>query len=86
VVDVQPEVFQDLDTCLVIPLSKAITLREFPLTFLTPEVVVDGESYLLVTPQLACVARAALGPHVDSVAPQERMISSALDFLIRGYC
>jgi toxin CcdB len=86
VVDVQPDMFQELDTCLVIPLSNAIALKRFPLLFMTPEVVLDDAGYLLVTPQLAGVARADLGPYVGSIAAQERTILSALDFLIRGYC
>ena len=85
-VEVQSEMFEDLDTCLVVPLSNLVLFREFPLSYLTPEIILDGEFYLLMTPQLAAVARADLGPHVDSVAAQERVISDALDFLIRGYC
>ena len=84
-VDVQPELFHDLQTRLVIPLSNAFALKEFPLAYLTPEVILDGERYLLMTPQLAGVARADLGPLVNSVAGQERAVSRAIDFLLRGF-
>jgi toxin CcdB len=83
-VDVQPELFQDLHTRLVIPLSNAFALKGFPLANLTPEVVLDGERYLLITPQLAGVAQADLGPHVGSVAAHERVIHRAVEFLLWG--
>jgi toxin CcdB len=81
-VDVQPEMFQDLETRIVIPLSNAFALQEFPLAYLTPELMLDGERYLLMTPQLAGVARADLGPHVGSMASQERAVSKAIEFLL----
>ena len=84
-IDVQPEVFQDLETRLVIPLSNFYALRDFPLAYLTPDVVLDGERYRLMTPQLAGVARADLGPHMCSVAGYERAISRAMEFLLRGF-
>ncbi|HKD55389.1 MAG TPA: CcdB family protein [Steroidobacteraceae bacterium] len=83
--DVQPDLFQDLETRLVIPLSNAFALKDFPLAYLTPEVVLDGERYLLMTPQLAGVARADLGPHMGSICGYERAISRAIDFLLRGF-
>jgi len=83
--DVQPELFQDLETRLVIPLSSAFALKDFPLAYLTPQVVVDGERYLLMTPQMAGVARVDLGPHVCSMAGYERAISRAIEFLLRGF-
>jgi toxin CcdB len=81
-VDVQPEMFSDLETRLVIPLSNAFALKDFPLAYLMPELVLDGERYLLMTPQLAGVARADLGPHVGSMAAQRRVISGAIEFLL----
>ena len=61
-VDVQSDLLQDLETRLVIPLSNAFALQDFPLAYLTPQVTLDGERYLLMTPQLAGVARGDLAP------------------------
>lgn len=83
--DVQPELFQDLHTRLVVPISSAFAMKGFPLAYLTPEVMLDGERYLLMTPQLAGVARADLGPHVGSMATQERMVQKAIEFLLWGF-
>lgn len=84
-VDVQAELFEGLQTCVVVPLTQAATVSEFPLAYLTPVLVFEGETYVLMTPQVAGVARADLGPHAGSLADQERPISSALEFLFRGF-
>jgi toxin CcdB len=84
-VDVQADLFQDLDTRVVIPLTAAAELIEFPLAYLTPTLMFDGQNYVLMTPQLAGVTRADLGPHAGSVADQQRTIETALDFLLRGF-
>jgi toxin CcdB len=84
-VDVQAELFEDLQTCVIVPLTRAATVSEFPLAHLTPVLLFEGETYVLMTPQLAGVARADLGTHAGSVADQERTISNALEFLFRGF-
>jgi toxin CcdB len=83
--DVQAELLEDLDTRVVVPLSCAATLLEFPLRYLTPTVRFDGRAYALMTPQLASIARADLGPRVGTVAEQQRAITAAVDFLLRGF-
>jgi toxin CcdB len=45
----------------------------------------EGETYMLMTPQLAGIARAELGAHAGSVAEQWRAILAAVDFLMRGF-
>lgn len=84
-VDVQPELFQELETRLVVPLSNFFALRDFPLAYLTPSVTFDEERYLLMTPQLAGVAQADLGQLMGSVGGFETAISRAMDFLLRGF-
>lgn len=83
-VDVQADLFDELQSRVVIPLSKA-ELIGFPMTYLTPTVSFDGVSYLLMTPQLAGISRAEIGAQAGSVANQERTISAAIDFLLRGF-
>ena len=84
-VDVQAELLEDLGTRVVVPLSRAVELTQFPMTYLTPMVTFEDTVYLLMTPQLAGISRAELGPHAGSVANQERTISTALEFLTRGF-
>ena len=84
-VDVQADVLEELDTRVVIPLGKAAELTGFPMLYLIPVVAFQGENYLLLTPQLGGISRCELGPQAGSLADQERAISTALDFLLRGF-
>jgi toxin CcdB len=84
-VDVQAELFEELGTRVVIPLCKSADLSAFPMAYLAPTVVFDGVGYLLMTPQLAGISRAELGPEAGSLANQERTIATAVDFLLRGF-
>jgi len=83
--DVQSELFEDLQTRVVIPLTRAPALTKYPLAYLTPALSLDGETYLLMTPQLAGIARADLGPQAGGVADQWKVILAAVDFLVRGF-
>jgi toxin CcdB len=85
VVDVQTDLLKELDTCVVIPLTSAPALIEFPLMQVMPTITFEGKPYVLVTPQLAGIARARLGPHVGSVAEHSRAITFAVEFLLRGF-
>ena len=67
-VDAQADLLDELQTRLVIPLTNAPTLTKKPIGRLTSSIEIDGEQYLLVTPQLAGIARSELGPAVGSVA------------------
>ena len=84
-VDVQADLLDELGTCVVIPLSKAAELTGFPTQYLTPVIPFRGQSYALLTPQLAGISREELGPLVGSLAEQQRVISAAIDFMIRGF-
>ena len=50
-----------------------------------PMIEVEGEAYMLMTPQLAGVSLADLGPHTGTVAADCRAISTAMDILLRGF-
>ena len=84
-VDVQSELLCDLETRVVIPLVKSAAFTSFPLGLVMPTVEVEGESYLLVAPQLAGVSRWDLGQHAGSVATHFRSIATALDLVLRGF-
>jgi toxin CcdB len=85
VVDVQTDLLKELDTCVVIPLTSAPALIEFPLMHLMPTITFEGRPYVLVTPQLAGLERARLGAHVGSVAEHWHAITFAVEFLLRGF-
>jgi toxin CcdB len=84
-VDVQAELLRDLETRVVIPVVKSAGFTSFPLGLVMPTVEIEGEAYVLVTPQLAGVSRWDLGPHTGSVAAHSRAISAAMDILLRGF-
>jgi toxin CcdB len=84
-VDVQSDLLEDLQTRVVVPLSKAAALSKRPVSNLTPVIDFEESSYVLVTPQLAGVARAELGATVGSIARQRETILAALDFLLLGF-
>jgi toxin CcdB len=84
-VDVQSDLLEDLQTRVVIPLSKAASLTKNPVSHLTPVLKFEGETYLLMTPELAAVAQSDLGPATGSLAGQRDVILAALDFLLTGF-
>lgn len=84
-VDVQSDLLEDLQTRVVIPLSKAAALTRKPVSQLTPVIEFEDSSYVLVTPQLAGIARSELGIPTGSVAQSRDVILAAMDFLLLGF-
>ena len=84
-VDVQSDLLEDLQTRVVIPLSKAAALMKKPVSQLMPILSFDGETYVLMTPELAGVARTDLGPAAGTLAERREMILAAMDFLLTGF-
>lgn len=83
-VDVQSDLLEGLQTRVVIPLTKAASLTSKPIRRLTPTVQFDGETYAILTPQLAGIARRDLGPAAGSLAQHRATIIGAMDFLLVG--
>jgi toxin CcdB len=84
-VDVQSDLLEQLQTRVVVPLTNTPALAKKPLSNLTPALRFDGDSYLLMTPQLAGIARTDLGAPAGNLAEQRQAILAALDFLIMGF-
>jgi toxin CcdB len=84
-VDVQSDLLADLQTRVVIPLSKAAALAKKPVSHLMPILKFEGEAYMLVTPELAGVARNDLGAAAGSLAERRDAILAAIDFLLMGF-
>lgn len=83
-VDIQADLLADLQTRVVIPLTQARPLVKLPLAILMPIIRVAGEAYVLVTPELAAIAKSALGARVANIDGQRDTIISALDLLVTG--
>ena len=84
-VDVQSDLLELLNTRVVVPMTKAAALTRKPVSHLTPEVAFNDDRYLLMTPQLAGIGRAELGPHAGSLAEERQTILAAIDFLLTGF-
>jgi|SRR5215469_3439257 len=84
-VDVQSDLLEDLQTRVVIPLTKATALTKKPLDRLMPILKLEDEAYVLVTPQLAGIASKELGVASGSLAQHRDAILGAMDFLLTGY-
>jgi toxin CcdB len=84
-VDVQTDLLEELQTRVVIPLTKAAALTQAPVSQLTPTIEFEGEVYVLLTPQLAGIARGDLGSAAGNLAARRDIILAALDFLLTGY-
>ena len=83
-VDIQADLLAGLQTRVVVPLTQSRPLLRRPLSTLTPLIEVDGEEYLLVTPELAGIAMSALGARLTSVPEHRDTIIGALDLLVTG--
>lgn len=83
-VDVQADLLADLQTRVVAPLTQSRPLLKRPLATLTPVIKVQGEDYLLVTPELAGVAKSALGARISGIREHRDKIIAALDLLVTG--
>ena len=80
------DVQSDLLTRMVIPLRG---LKHFPKVKLsdrlTPIFTIDGEDFLLETPKMGAVPLRVLRSPVTSLAQAQDQITTALDFLFKGY-
>ena len=83
-IDAQSDLLSDLNTRVVIPLTKRTTHRKKPIRDLTPAIEIGGDLYLVLTPRLAGVPIEELGPTVADASAHRDEIIAALDFLITG--
>jgi len=84
-VDVQSDLLEDLQTRVVIPLTRAGALAKKPVERLMPLLKLDEETYVLMTPQLAGIASKELGAASGSLADHRGLILAAMDFLRTGF-
>jgi toxin CcdB len=82
--NVQSDLLDDLDTRVVVPLCPAPVVGNRLMSTLTPLLEIEGDSYAMLTPQLAGIAKRHLGEQVADLSPRRDAIIAALDMLITG--
>ncbi len=82
--DVQSDLIAELGTRVVVPLYTASAMKGKALKTLTPTFEIAGKQYVMVTPQLAGIAKKQLGIQVAELSAQRDEIIAALDLLITG--
>lgn len=82
--DVQNDLFSDLETRVVVPLRPVTALKGKTLGTLTPVLEIEGSRFVLMTPELAGIMRGELGAPVTRVENRRFEIISAIDMLLTG--
>lgn len=82
--DIQSELLHDLSTRVVVPLAPASGMAGKTIKTLMPVFKLAGKNHVLLTPQLAGIARKQLGDVVADCSSQRDEIIAALDLLISG--
>ncbi len=83
--DIQNDLVSDLRVRVVIPLHRQRSLSLPAIQRLTPEVPFDGQSYLLMTYQMAGIALQDLGEEVGDLSEHRDVILGAIDLLMVGF-
>jgi toxin CcdB len=83
IVDLQSDFLSDLQTRVVVPLTKAESFGP-PIKRLNPTFKIANRSLVLSTAELAGIDRRDLGESVGSLADSRDEIIAALDFLFTG--
>jgi len=84
--DVQSDLFDGLDSRVVIPLRRLSHFASVKLPEnLMPVFNVNGQDCLLETPKMAAVPLRTLKTPVASLAAQQNRVVAAMDFLFNGY-
>ncbi|GAB5382095.1 MAG: hypothetical protein Alis3KO_36080 [Aliiglaciecola sp.] len=84
IVDIQNPIISELSTRLVIPLGNAKAFQNRALSKLTPEIEYEGETYLLLTPQLTSMPMHLLQDPIGSIEALRDSVINAIDFAITG--
>lgn len=82
--NVQSDLLDDLETRVVIPLYPASVLKGKSFRTLTPIFEIEGNEYIMLTPQLAGISKKLLGSIVVDLSEKRSEIIAALDLLITG--
>lgn len=81
--DVQANLLDHLNTCVVVPLLP-LDLAPLPARVLNPVFEIDGTPWVMATQFLAAVPRRLLGDEVLNLEGSAHIIVNALDCLFQG--
>jgi toxin CcdB len=84
IVDIQNPIIADIATRIVVPLGVFKSFKSESLKGLTPEIEYNGESLLLLIPQIASIPSKSLRQPIGSLEHFRDEIIAALDFAITG--
>lgn len=84
VLDIQNPYLSDIATRIVIPLGFASSFGNKTMKGLTAEISYEGDSLLLVTPQISSISAKLLKEPIGSLSHFRTQIINALDFAISG--
>lgn len=82
--DVQADLLSSLSTRVVVPLYRKDAAPARAIAHLTPLLEFQGKTYVAMVPELAGIARRALGPSAGDLTPARAEIIAALDLLFTG--
>ena len=86
VLDIQNDLFDGLDTRMVIPLRPMAQFANVKIPErLMPVFSISGQDFVLETPKMAAVPARVLKRQVASLVTEQASIVTALDFLFNGY-
>ena len=80
----QSDLLQQLTTVVVAPLGRASMVGGKVVETLAPTLNVDGNSWVLYTPELAAIPTSRLRKRVGNLEDQREHIVRAIDFLFSG--
>jgi toxin CcdB len=83
--DVQCALLDSLSTRIVVPLSPTSTFRDRVITTLMPILRIGTEHYVMVTPDIAGIARRSLGPEAATLWSERYLITEALKLALYGF-
>jgi len=82
--DVQNDLLNDLETRVVVPLSPVSAMQGKTLRPLIPVLEIEGERFVMLTPQMAGIPKSELGAPVTRAEQYRYEIIAAIDFLLTG--
>lgn len=82
--DIQNDLLEDLETRVVVPLCPISAMKGQTLRTLMPVLEIEGERFLMLTPQMAGIPKSELGAPVTRVEQHRFEIIAAVDFLLTG--
>jgi len=82
--DLQADLLAELESCIVVPLAPEAAFANKVLQGVMPLVRVKGKRYSAVMPQLAAIARRALGVKVTNLREFRADFTAAVDLLFTG--